>query len=103
MIPPKVRAELEQIFRAALEAVAPEHLIARALDGAQPVTPSIAEARGIYLFAVGKAALGMAIALERVAVPKLRKGIAVVPKGTASQAAGSTARIELLEASHPIP
>ncbi len=105
-LPNSVRSDLERIFSAAIDAVAPERLVALALDGAIPgaerIAGIIAGAARIYLLAVGKAAPGMATALERSLGAKLRKGVAVIPKGAAATWVVSS-RIEFVEASHPIP
>ena len=73
-----IRNDLDRIFGAALDAVAPDRLVARALEGAIPggerVPAIIADARGIYLLAVGKAALKMAVAAEQSLGSKLLKG-----------------------------
>src|ERR1700674_1362843 len=101
-----VRGDLERIFSAAIDAVAPERLVARALDGAIPgaerIPEIVAGAARIYLLAAGKAAPGMAIALERALGTKLRKGVAVIPKGAVAPST-ALSRIEFLEAAHPIP
>ena len=107
-LPASVRADLERIFRAALDAVAPEQLVMRALAGAvrggERIPALIADARTIHLLAVGKAAPGMAAALERALGARLRGGVAVIPKGVrANSASPAPSRIEFLEASHPIP
>ncbi len=61
------REHLERIYRRALEAVAPERLVARALSGelagGEAVAAIVADARDIRILAAGKAALGMARAL----------------------------------------
>src|SRR5208282_995879 len=110
-LPNSVRSDLERIFSAAIDAVAPDRLVALALDGAIPgaerIAGIIADAARIYLLAAGKAAPAMATALERSLGAKLRKGIAVIPKGAAATSAAPsrriTSRIDFLEASHPIP
>jgi len=105
-LPDSVRADLERIFRAALAAVAPERLMVRALagviPGGEPVPALIADARAIHLLAAGKAAPGMAAAVDRALGDRLQRGIAVVPKGTRTRSAAPS-RIEFLEAAHPIP
>src|SRR5208337_4254066 len=102
-----IRNDLDRIFGAALDAVAPDRLVARALEGAIPggerVPAIIADARGIYLLAVGKAALKMAVAAEQSLGSKLLKGLAVVTRvATASANAALSSRWEILEAPHPI-
>jgi hydroxypyruvate reductase len=105
-LPDSARADLKRIFSAAIDAVAPERLVARALDGAIPgaerIPGMIAGAARIYLLAAGKAAPAMAIALERSLGAKLRRGVAVIPKGAAATSVAPS-QIEFLEASHPIP
>ncbi len=106
-LPDSVRGDLERIFSAAIDAVAPERLVERALDGAIPgaerIPATIAEAGAIYLLAAGKAASAMATAIERRLGAKLQGGLAVVPKSVATSAARALSRLEVLEASHPIP
>ncbi len=105
-LPNSVRGDLERIFSAAIDAVAPDRLVALALDGAIPgaerMPEIIADAARIYLLAVGKAAPAMASALERSLGAKLCKGVAVIPKGAAATSVAPSG-IEFLEASHPIP
>jgi hydroxypyruvate reductase len=103
-----VRRDLAHIFRAALQAVAPDRLIPLALRGAIPgaehIPAIVRDARAIYVLAVGKAAHATAGALEASLGPRLRRAVAMVPRGAAIAArpdAGS--RIEFLEASHPVP
>ncbi len=102
------RRDLDLIFRGALNAVEPQHLVDRALagttEGAERVPEIIAKSRSVYLLAVGKAALGMASALERSLGSKLAGGVAVLPNTAASALESPVvSRIEMLEASHPIP
>src|SRR5260370_3045611 len=113
--PSRVRADLLRIYAAAVSAVEPRRLIARALEGAikggEDVTSMVAGASGIYLLAVGKAGAGMAAEAQSRAAPKLREGLIIVPGGGATAApdhGGSTTLADLgnfrvLPASHPIP
>jgi glycerate 2-kinase len=105
-LPASVRSHLEQIFRGALAAVAPEQLVTRALDGAIPgaerVPAMIAESQSVYLLVAGKAAYGMGTALERALGPKLRRAVAVIPRGV-PRPSDASSRIEFIEAAHPIP
>jgi len=113
--PSRVRTDLLRIYAAAVSAVEPRRLIARALDGAIKAgedVPSIVDsASDIYLLAVGKAAAGMAAEAQSRVGPKLREGLIIVPGGGATAApdhGGSTTVADLgnfrvLPASHPIP
>ena len=78
------RADLERLYRAAIDAVNPQKLIARALAGecagAADVPRLIAEAPRILLLAIGKASAEMAREIERQIGSKLADAIAVVPK-----------------------
>jgi glycerate 2-kinase len=115
--PSRVRADLLRIYAAAVSAVEPRRLIARALDGAidgvGDVPSMVDSASRIYLLAVGKAAAGMATEAQSRVGPKLKEGLIIVPGG------GETARTQpdhggsatvadvgnfrVLPASHPIP
>ena len=70
------RRDLTRIFAAAVSAVAPAHLITRALAGelagAEKVPALLADASRIFLLAAGKAALGMATALAARLGPKVQ-------------------------------
>ena len=113
----RVRADLLRIYAAAVSAVEPGRLIARALDGAidggDDVPSIVASASGIYLLAVGKAAAGMAAQAQGCLGSKLKEGLIIVPGGgeiarTSPERGGSTTAAGLgnsrvLPASHPIP
>jgi glycerate-2-kinase len=100
---PSARAELEALFAAALRAVDPEAAVRRAVarEGRElrildePVAPGVR----LRVLAAGKAAAPMAAALEAAAGERIVAGLALVPDGY-GQALG---RIELREASHPLP
>jgi glycerate 2-kinase len=85
-----MRAHLERIFRAGVEACLPERVLP--LDLLEPPT-----GRTLVL-AIGKAAAGMAAVAEAHFADRL-SGIAVVPDGVP----GQLEQIELLRAGHPIP
>ena len=99
------RNDLETIFRAAINAVEPRRLIARALGGdlagSEGVPAMVAAARRIFVLAVGKAALGMAQGIEAACASKISAGIAVVPTGTPPASAGT--RFTIFHAGHPLP
>src|SRR5229473_4486676 len=113
--PSRVRADLLRIYAAAVSAVEPRRLIARALsgaiDGGEDVPSIVDSAARIYLLAVGKAATGMAAEARSRVGPKFREGLIIVPDGGATAApdhGGSTTVADLgnfrvLPASHPIP
>src|SRR5260370_10629729 len=88
--PSRVRADLLRIYAAAVSAVEPRRLIARALDGAikggEDVPSIVDSASDIYLLAVGKAAAGMAAEAQSPVGPKLREGVIIVPRGGATYA-----------------
>jgi hydroxypyruvate reductase len=108
------RRDLTRIYAAAVSAVAPAHLIGRAVDGelegAEKVPTVLADASRIFLLAAGKAALGMATALAARLGPKLQEALAIVPSLPGSdpnpQAVPSDeAReaIRIIAAAHPLP
>ncbi len=115
--PSRVRADLLRIYAAAVSAVEPRRLIARALDGAikggEDVLSIVDSAARIYLLAVGKAATGMAAEAQSRVGPKLKEGLIIVPSGgetarTTPEIAGSSTTtnfgsFRVLPASHPIP
>lgn len=84
------RADLERIWRAGVEASMPARVL-------PPHLPEPPKGRTVTL-AIGKAAAGMAEALER-AWPGELAGLAVAPQGTAA----SLDRIEFITAAHPVP
>src|SRR6266436_837666 len=116
--PSRMRADLLRIYAAAVSAVEPRRLIARALEGAikggEDVPSMVDSASRIYLLTVGKAAAGMAAEAQSRVAPKLKEGLIIVPGGggdtarTAPDHGGSTTVADLgnfrvLPASHPIP
>ena len=109
------RQDLTRIYAAAVSAVAPAHLIGRALggelEGAEKVPALLADASRIFLLAAGKAALGMATELAARLGPKLHDALAIVPSlaiggRSGPQAAASDAArnaIRIIAAGHPLP
>lgn len=100
---PAARAELEEVFRAALQAVDAGAALDRALGGGAGGLSLAGErlAPGVRLrvVAAGKAAAPMAAALEARAGERIAAGLAVVPDGHGLP----LARIRLREAAHPVP
>ncbi len=101
----QARSELMRIFAAAVAAVAPDRVIARALEGGssglEDVAAILSRASAIKLLAVGKAATGMAAAAHARIGAKFADGliIAPTPRSTAIVPAG----FRLITASHPLP
>ena len=99
------RSQLEEFFRAGLEAVQAQPAVARALerDGGR-LNIRGRELPGnskLVVVAVGKAAAAMAMAVENVARDRIRAGI-VVTKDHHAEGHCLT-RCEVIEAAHPIP
>ena len=97
----RVRAQLEAIFRSALEAVEPAVALRRAVSrgqGALRVAGDAlpADARLVVL-ALGKAALPMARALEAIAGDAVAAGLIV------AREPGESGRLPLRVAAHPVP
>jgi glycerate 2-kinase len=116
----RARRDLTRIYAAAVSAVAPAHLIGRALggeiEGAEKIPALLAGAARIFLLAAGKASLGMATELAPRLGPKLNDALAIVPSspsmpvaaggGFGTQApppAASHGPIRIIAAAHPVP
>jgi hydroxypyruvate reductase len=109
------RRDLTRIYASAVSAVAPAHLIERALsgqlEGAGKIPALLADASRIFLLAAGKAALGMANELATRLGAKIHDALAIVPassQGSVSESRGGTfgaAReaIRIIAAAHPLP
>jgi glycerate-2-kinase len=91
-----IRRELERIYRAAVDAVDPARLTARALDGVS------LDASRVYVLAVGKASVAMASVLATRLGDRLAAATVVALPGTHSSLV-SDPRIALCESSHPLP
>lgn len=98
-------AAIERWFRAALTAVDPEATMARAVerDGRTLRVDghSVAVRGHLWLVAVGKAAVPMARAAERVCGDLIAGGVAITKVGHATGEIPE--RVETFEAAHPIP
>jgi glycerate 2-kinase len=104
----QARADLMRIFAAALAAVDPRRVIVDAFEGRvaeMHAVPDILEkASGVYLLAVGKAAMGMAIeGCDRLGA-KLRDALVIVPARVRSEPASLPDRglLRVIDAAHPI-
>src|ERR1700683_22481 len=91
-----VRGDLDRIYRAAVEAVDPGRLTARALEAGIP------DASRVYLLAVGKASLAMAAVLATRLRHRLAAATVVALPDEPSSLA-KDARITVCESSHPLP
>ena len=96
------------IFAAAVSAVEPRRVVAAAFEvqvpGAQGVAETLEKANRVYLLAVGKAAMGMAIeGRERIGA-KLHDALVVVP-GPVTETVGSPRpglpRLRVMAGAHP--
>ena len=87
---------LERIYRAAIDAIDPATLTARALDA------GIAEASRAYVLAVGKASIAMASVLATRLGDRLAAATVVTLPGKHSSLANDP-RITICESSHPLP
>jgi glycerate 2-kinase len=92
----RVRGDLVRIYRAAVDAVDPAKLTARALDGGIP------DASRVYVLGVGKASAAMASVLAARLGDKLTAATVVILPGANSSLA-SDPRIAVCESSHPLP
>ncbi|MGH7905057.1 MAG: glycerate kinase type-2 family protein [Candidatus Binataceae bacterium] len=101
--------DLRRIYDAAVAAVAPGPLIARALSGAAPgsagIPQKISAARRIFVIAAGKAALAMAREVMRHCSGKIARAIAAVPAAALDDIRGSEDidGLTLYRAGHPAP
>jgi len=90
-----VQRDLELIFRAAIGAVEPQRLVARALAGelagSECVPAMAAAARRIFVLAAGKAALGMARGIEAACGGRIAASLAIVPAAGGLPAGGTPA------------
>jgi len=103
------RADLKNIYDAAVAAVEPARLVGAAIEGrragAERVPDLIARASGIILLAVGKASLPMAAEIERRVGDRLVDGIAVTPRSLAAKSERNSIpkKVRVVASSHPIP
>lgn len=97
------RERLERVFRAGLAAADPAAALRRAVSraGSGLVLGSVAVPAGARLrvLAAGKAAAGMAAALEEIAGDRIAGGLVVTKDGHGRP----LSRLPLLEAGHPVP
>jgi glycerate 2-kinase len=107
----RARANLLRMYAAAVSAVDPRGVMARALDGeadgGAQVREAIAEAAGIRMIAVGKAARGMADETVAQLGERVVSGVVIAPKAADGDAALATdnypAGVKILSGAHPLP
>jgi glycerate-2-kinase len=103
----QARDDLVHIFRAALEAVAPDRLTALALsgelDGAEPVPELVTSAKRIFVLAVGKAASRMMAAAEHDLANRVADAIAVIPPSDIAQNKTTVRIARVYPGGHPLP
>ena len=101
----RLKEDLQQIFRAAIDAVDPEAAVRRAasrsgdllrLDGLEL---NLSDFGRVRLVGAGKGAAPMVRAVEELLGERLEAGVAVVKEGHGLPAS----RTRILEAAHPVP
>lgn len=100
-----VKKHALQIFRAALDAVEPQHAVLRQLrsDGRTLIAGRqrypLRDVERIFVIGAGKASAAMASAVERLLGRRITDGLVTVPDGVTSR----VRRIRLQPARHPLP
>ncbi|RMG72851.1 MAG: glycerate kinase [Nitrospirae bacterium] len=94
-----MREEIEQIYREALKGINPETRVVKQLSSQGWLTETGGQ---IYLVAFGKAACPMTRGALSVLGNRLKRGI-VITKDDHSKGFNFPDRVELYEASHPVP
>ena len=107
LLPLQQEEILREVVRAALDAVRPENFIPRTvhLEGTNLLIRDqqfdLSGFRHVYIAAIGKAAIGMAEATERIIGAFLTEGIALTKQ--IPQSAGLSSKWEILQGGHPVP
>jgi len=95
-----------RIYAAAISAVAPKRILARAMEGARPDTAPVqallSAAEAVRLLAVGKAAFGMALETQARLATKLLEALVIIPH-VQSQAGMPMAGMRIVTSAHPLP
>ena len=100
-----LRADLDQVIQAALTAVAPERCLRRVvrLDGnilrVQEERLDLSQIERIVVVGMGKASARMAASFEGLLAERISEGLVVTAEGYTVP----TERVEVVEASHPVP
>lgn len=102
-----LRSDLVRIYAAAVSAVDPRRVIARALEGvctgAESIPALVEQAGGIYLIAAGKAAAGMALEAEARFGAKLRDALVIAPACSIPLGLPMNWGVRVIAAAHPLP
>ena len=88
-----IRADAVAILRAAIDAAQPGPLVERALADANDIDA----AAHIFLLAMGKAAVPMAEAAQRVLGARITRSLVIAPHGARSET------LRVMHAAHPLP
>ena len=106
----QVRSDLMQIFAAAVAAVEPRRIVADAFAGQVPAghdfPATVENAPRVHLLAVGKAALGMALAGRELIGAKLRDALVIAPGPVIDNPDSTSTGVLhfcIMPAGHPIP
>ncbi len=107
----RARADLMRIFAAAVAAVEPGRVVARALAGETPgsgaIAEAIARAPAVRMLAAGKSAVGMAAAVVEALGSRLVSGLIIAPAEAvppiAPEEAAIASRVRTLHGAHPLP
>ena len=109
----RARTDLLRIYAAAVSAADPRRVVARALDGevegGAQMLEAIAQAAGIRLIAVGKAAHGMAAEAVARLGERILGGVVIAPEvveagaESAQAEASYPATLRILSGAHPLP
>lgn len=100
-----LRADLDRVIQAALTAVAPESCLRRVvrLEGnilrVQEQSFDLSQIERIVVVGMGKASARMAASLEGLLAERISEGLVVTAEGYTVP----TERVEVVEASHPVP
>jgi len=98
----QLRSDLLRIYAAGIAAVAPERLIRQALMGEldSRIPVAIGRAQGVHILAVGKAALGMALAARERLGNKVRDTLVVAQSPLPTEGLD---KLNVMPGAHPLP
>jgi glycerate 2-kinase len=101
----QARADLMRIYAAAVSAVDPRRIVARAIGSGSAALPEAKEmierARRVSVLAVGKAAIGMGAEALSICGEKVETSLAIAPPPIMGSAAPTGLRI--IQGAHPLP
>jgi glycerate 2-kinase len=105
----RARADLMRIYAAAVAAVEPRRIVANAFEGrlnaADGLLEMLDKANRVFLLAVGKAAMGMAVEGRTRLGRKLHDALVIVPSTGADphNPSSDVSALRVISAAHPIP